>query len=91
MNEEEKSYWDRQYKYVNDNINKLIEIYGRRFVIVYDSRIVDSDKDEIELAKRHQKRHGFDFSLPAFVIDIPKTLEEYLKNKGLERTSYVGF
>ena len=89
MNAEEIIYWDRQYKYVDDNISKIIEIYGGRFVIVYDSRIVDSDKDEIELAKRHHKRHEFDFLLPALVLDIPKTLEEYLKYKELERTSYI--
>ena len=33
MNAEEKSYWDRQYKYVNDNIGNIVEIYSGRFVM----------------------------------------------------------
>lgn len=78
MNEQKQiEYYDRQCIYVNKNIQQIIEIYGGKFVVVYDCRIVDSDDDDLELEKRRQLRHKFDFTLPSSVIKIPKTLEEY--------------
>lgn len=77
--QEQSTYFNQQHKYVNDNIKSIMEIYGGKFVMVYDSRIVDSDSDEFELGKRHHLRHQFDFTLPALITKIPKTLEEHLE------------
>ncbi len=80
MSDQEISkYFDKQYKYVDDNIKQLIKIYSDKFVIVYDRRVVDSDSNEIELAKRHHLRGQFDFTLPALITKISKTLEEHLE------------
>ena len=80
MNEREQfEYFKQQHKYVYDHINSLMNIYGGKFVIVYDNRIVDSDSNEFELSRRHHLRHQFDFNLPALITKIPKTLEEHLE------------
>ncbi len=76
--QKEIEYFENQNKYVDDNIKKLMEIYGGKFVIVYDNKVVDSDSNEFELGKRHQLRHQFDFTLPALITKIPKTLKEHL-------------
>lgn len=84
MNEQEpQDHFEEQYKYVDENIQKLIEIYGGKFVLVYDCRVIDSDKDDFELAKRAEGRNKFDLKYPAAICQIPKSLEEYLKNKSL--------
>ena len=87
--------FDRLYQYVDENIGKLIEIYGGRFVMVYDNRVVDSDSDFLKLSIRHQRRYNFDFdrNRAALITQIPKTIEECEENRKIyeQPPSYPAF
>ncbi len=84
MDEEELNrYFERQHEYLNRNIQKIIEIYSGKFVVIYDSMIVDSDSNEFELAKRTELRQQFDFTLPALITRVSRTLEEHIETERL--------
>lgn len=74
-------------EYVHKNMGRLIPIYGGKWVMVYGSRIVDSDPEEFELAKRHEQRYDLDFDRrhTAVIIHVPKTVEQWLSNQKSKR------
>ena len=73
----------RQQTYLDENISNIIPIYSGRYVIIYDNKIVDSDEDEFELAKRHEMRFDFDFSRSraALLTFIHRTIGEYRESR----------
>lgn len=75
----------RQYKYFDKNIIPLIQIYGGRYVLISDCKVIDSDTYEFELAKRAELRSkNLDLrnkNTVTPIIKIPRTLEEYLEDK----------
>ena len=87
--QEQKEYFHKQQEYVDENIKSIMKIYGGRYVIVYDNRIVDSAPDEFELARRHSLRHKFDFTLPALITKIQSSLEEHLKENEIRKQGYI--
>ncbi len=70
-------HFERCYRYVENNIEKLISVYGNKYVLIYQCKVIDSDSDEFELARRAQLRSKLDLELPAASVYIPKTLREY--------------
>ncbi len=75
---------DQAQKYLDENIRELIDIYGGRWVIIYDNRVVDSDKDEWELVKRAEGRGRFDLKYATPMFRIPESVVEYQANKRMQ-------
>ena len=91
MNEEQQRKLDEQFKvleeqkqYVDENIKELMGVYSERYVAVYKKRVIDSDSDEFELAKRIEKRQKFDLTEPALITKIHTTIESYIEDRDRE-------
>ncbi|MBU0467261.1 MAG: hypothetical protein KJ718_03700 [Nanoarchaeota archaeon] len=70
-----------QAEYFKNNIEELMQVYGGRYVIIYDERVVDSDINEMELSRRGGLRYraNLDFAkekthVPIFYV--PQTRKE---------------
>ena len=82
-----KNDWKKEFRAFRRLRPSLLRTYRRRYVAVYERKVVDSDKDQVALGLRAYAKFGY---VPIYVgyvsAEAPKPVRVPSPRRGLQRS-----